>query len=429
MSNGKTSESLNDETILGNRNTTPTPTATKAATKTSKKGAKKRRTKKGRKKASKRSSGSPQSERRSSPGAGGRPYPSATFESVLPLAKAIYDNAGASREMRRETVFQILGKAASSGASRQLVTTSGRYGLTVGGYNAETLRLSEDAVLILDPSISRAQSLRAKFRLAIENVPVFKNLYERFRAGKLPAPEVMRDVLNDVESADRQECVDIFIGNVKHIGLLRTVSGAEWILDIDRALQEQGSAIGVTISPLIDRATALDEPGHATDFDSICFFLAPIGEEGAPERKHSDMVLETLLEHALIPSKLKVVRADKITQPGMISKQIIEYILKSKLVIADMSFHNPNAFYELGIRHMLGKPIVHIIRKQDKIPFDLGNFRTIIIDDEDKYTLIAQLDTYRADISNYVREALEGSSPSDNPILTYFPGLAVTLNE
>jgi hypothetical protein len=239
----------------------------------------------------------------------------------------------------------------------------------------------------------------------------------------------MRDVLNDVESADRQECVDIFIGNVKHIGLLRTVSGAEWILDIDRALQEQGSAIGVTISPLIDRATALDEPGHATDFDSICFFLAPIGEEGAPERKHSDMVLETLLEHALIPSKLKVVRADKITQPGMISKQIIEYILKSKLVIADMSFHNPNAFYELGIRHMLGKPIVHIIRKQDKIPFDLGNFRTIIIDDEDKYTLIAQLDTYRADISNYVREALEGSSPSDNPILTYFPGLAVTLNE
>lgn len=52
-----------------------------------------------------------------------------------------------------------------------------------------------------------------------------------------------------------------------------------------------------------------------------------------------------------------------------------------------------------------------------------------MIDDEDKYTLIAQLDTYRADISNYVREALEGSSRSDNPILTYFPSLTVTFNE
>jgi hypothetical protein len=425
MSNGKTSGTPTGETVPSDLDEDPTQAATNAATKSSKKRGKKRR---GKKRASKRGTRA-QSERRASPGAGGRPYPSATFESVLPLAKAIYDNAGASREMRRETVFQILGKAASSGPSRQLVITSGRYGLTAGGYNAETLRLSEDAVLILDPNIPRAQSLRAKFKLAIENVPVFSSLYERFRAGKLPAPEVMRDALIDVESGDRQECVDIFIGNVKYIGLLKTVSGAEWILDIAQALQEQGSALGSTIGSATDRSPSPEEIGHATDFDSICFFLAPIGEDGAPERKHSDMVLETLLEHALVPSKLRVVRADKITQPGMISKQIIEYILKSKLVIADMSFHNPNAFYELGIRHMLGKPIVHIIRKQDKIPFDLGNFRTIIIDDEDKYTLIAQLDTYRADISNYVREALEGSFPSDNPILTYFPGLTVTITE
>ncbi|HBB94857.1 MAG TPA: hypothetical protein DC054_05650 [Blastocatellia bacterium] len=426
MSNGKALEEPGDNSSP-DLNTTPAQTSIDTAIKSSKKRGKKRG-KKGRKKASKRSSRA-QAERRSSPGSGGRPYPSATFESVLPLAKAIFDNAGASREMRRETAFQILGKAASSGPSRQLVITSGRYGLTVGGYNAETLRLSEDAVLILDPSTARAQALRAKFRLAIENVPVFKNLYERFRGGKLPAPEVMRDVLNDVESAERPECVDIFIGNVKYIGLLKTVSGAEWILDVDKALQEQGVPTGSGLNAVIGSPTASDESSHTTDFDSICFFLAPIGEEGEPERKHSDMVLETLLEHALIPSKLKVVRADKITQPGMISKQIIEYILKSKLVIADMSFHNPNAFYELGIRHILGKPIVHIIRKQDKIPFDLGNFRTIIIDDEDKYTLIAQLDTYRADISNYVREALEGSSPSDNPILTYFPGITVTLAE
>lgn len=425
MSNGKSSEVSNSELTPQNSNTMasqPTENATKKASKA----VRKRRAK--RKKPSKRISGAG-ANKKVSPGGGGRPYPSATFESVLPLAKAIFDNAGASREMRRETVFQILGRAASSGTSRQLVITSGRYGLTVGGYNAETLRLSENAILILDSNAPRPQSMLAKFRLAIENVSVFNNLYERFRGGKLPAPEVMRDVLNDVDIGDRSECVDIFIGNVKYIGLLRTVSGAEWIIDINQALQEQGSTTESTFSLVPGRTVVNEEVVHPTDFDSICFFLAPIGHEGDVERKHSDMVLETLLEHALIPSKLKVVRADKITQPGMISKQIIEHILKSKLVIADMSFHNPNAFYELAIRHMLGKPIVHIIRKQDKIPFDLGNFRTIIIDDEDKYTLIAQLDTYRADISNYVREALEGSSPSDNPILTYFPGLTVSISD
>jgi hypothetical protein len=428
MSNGKSSQESNDDSTLRALDSTPNQPPTSTTKKTSKSAKKRRRAKKKGKGSSKRISKG-ESERRPIPGGGGRPYPSATFESVLPLAKAIFDNAGASREMRRETVFEKLGRAASSGPSRQLVITSGRYGLTIGGIRAETLQVSEDAVLILDLTTPPAQAFRAKFRLAIENIAVFKSLYDRFRGGKLPAPEVMRDVLSDVEPADRSDCVDIFIGNVKYIGLLRTVSGAEWILDIDQALREQGDVAGSTMNGAIGRTAAAEETSHPTDFDSICFFLAPIGQEGDLERKHSDMVLETLLEHALAPSQLKVVRADKITQPGMISKQIIEYILRSKLVIADMSFHNPNAFYELAIRHMLGKPIVHIIRKKDKIPFDLGNFRTIIIDDEDKYTLIAQLETYRADISNYVREALEGSAPSDNPILTYFPGLTVTIND
>ena len=61
----------------------------------------------------------------------------------------------------------------------------------------------------------------------------------------------------------------------------------------------------------------------------------------------------------------------------MISKQIIEYILRSRLVIADLSYNNPNVFNELCLRHATGKPTVHVIKKGDKIPFDVGNFRTI----------------------------------------------------
>jgi len=44
------------------------------------------------------------------------------------------------------------------------------------------------------------------------------------------------------------------------------------------------------------------------------------------------------------------------------------------------------------------------------------------------YDLIAKIETYRADIANYVREAIEGSSSADNPILSFFPGLKVTLS-
>ena len=79
------------------------------------------------------------------------------------------------------------------------------------------------------------------------------------------------------------------------------------------------------------------------------------------------------------------VRADKIAAPGMINGQVIAHVLRSKIVIADLSFHNPNVFYELAIRHMTGLPAVHIVRKEDIIPFDLQNFRTVTIDTADKY--------------------------------------------
>src|SRR2546427_337235 len=129
--------------------------------------------------------------------AASKPFPGTTFESVLPLAKVIFDHAGASREMRRLTVFDKLGKGPESGPSRMLIINSARYGLTTGGVQAEVLKLTEEGVLVLDPSTSPAKSTQAKFDLAIKNIAPFNALYEKFKNGKLPAPEVMKDALNE----------------------------------------------------------------------------------------------------------------------------------------------------------------------------------------------------------------------------------------
>jgi hypothetical protein len=57
-------------------------------------------------------------------------------------------------------------------------------------------------------------------------------------------------------------------------------------------------------------------------------------------------------------------------------------------VIADLSFHNPNVFYELALRHAVRKPIVQISRTADRLPFDIGQFRTIVVDTTDIYSLV-----------------------------------------
>ncbi|KYK33270.1 MAG: hypothetical protein AYK19_14080 [Theionarchaea archaeon DG-70-1] len=54
--------------------------------------------------------------------------------------------------------------------------------------------------------------------------------------------------------------------------------------------------------------------------------------------------------------------------------------MEDDLVIADLTEKNPNVFYELAIRHAVRKPVVQIIKHDEKIPFDVVTQRTIHYD-------------------------------------------------
>lgn len=56
----------------------------------------------------------------------------------------------------------------------------------------------------------------------------------------------------------------------------------------------------------------------------------------------------------------------------MIDAQIIRFLIDADLVVADLSTLNPNAFYEIGVRHMVQKPIIHMQLADGKIPFDVS---------------------------------------------------------
>lgn len=61
----------------------------------------------------------------------------------------------------------------------------------------------------------------------------------------------------------------------------------------------------------------------------------------------------------------------------MIDTQMINHLLDADLVIVDMSLLNANAFYEMGIRHMARKPVIHMFVAGTSIPFDVKSYRAI----------------------------------------------------
>lgn len=62
---------------------------------------------------------------------------------------------------------------------------------------------------------------------------------------------------------------------------------------------------------------------------------------------------------------------------GSITKQVMEEIYKSDLIIANLTNRNPNVMYELAFRHCLGKPVIQIAEDGTDLPFDIGTERTI----------------------------------------------------
>jgi hypothetical protein len=113
--------------------------------------------------------------------------------------------------------------------------------------------------------------------------------------------------------------------------------------------------------------------------EKLCFVIGPIGENGSGLRQQADWVLSGIIKPVFVENfpDFKVQRSDEIAAPGNINSQVITRLISAKLVVADMSFHNANAFYELAIRHAAQLPAIHMIRKDWNIPFDVAGLRAI----------------------------------------------------
>jgi hypothetical protein len=98
---------------------------------------------------------------------------------------------------------------------------------------------------------------------------------------------------------------------------------------------------------------------------------------------------------------------------GPILQTIIRRLFDADLVVADLSESNPNIYYELGIVHALGTPLIAIARKSERIPFDLRDQPVLF------YRQIRELATL---LERRIL-AIEKGAPSTSPVLQAIPSL------
>ena len=143
-----------------------------------------------------------------------------------------------------------------------------------------------------------------------------------------------------------------------------------------------------------------------------CFVIAPIGEPNSETRKRSDQILRHVIDPAVTSCGYDAIRADQISEPGMITSQVIQHIVDDPLVIADLTERNPNVFYELAIRHVIRKPLVQLIKRGEQIPFDVAGARTIHVDHQD----LDSVEEAKGEIVRQIHSVNDASSPMETPI-------------
>lgn len=353
-----------------------------------------------------------------------RPYPIVPFGQATIIGEAIHKHASGDK-VRRLTLLEQIQMNPTSSTTKQTITNSGKYGITTGSYSAEWLELTPLGKIACDPDALPRAKLEARLTLAIVGVPPFVRLYEEYKGKRLAARNIMQDTLKEgkFEIDDYGECIDIFITNVKELGLLRTIAGSETLVTIEQVLDEigKGPAAPASIKHTESGDVAPTLVAGTKNWDKVCFYVSPIGDDGTDTRKHSDLFKSSIIEPAMADLGLEVVRADDIATPGMITSSILEHLKKSRLVIADLSMLNPNVFYEIAIRHACRLPIVQIRRKDEKLPFDVGQVNTITIDNSSLYTFVPQIETFKAEVASLARAALSNPASISNPISVFYP--------
>jgi hypothetical protein len=105
--------------------------------------------------------------------------------------------------------------------------------------------------------------------------------------------------------------------------------------------------------------------GEIEEDPQLVFVLMPF----APE---FDQIYQQGIKPAWEELGFRVLRADEeFHVHDIMCHAICQNIQRARFIVADMTGRNPNVFYELGLAHAFGKPVILITPHKDYVPFDL----------------------------------------------------------
>lgn len=111
------------------------------------------------------------------------------------------------------------------------------------------------------------------------------------------------------------------------------------------------------------------EPGPGPDYRDVFVIM--------PFKKEMDPIYNKHIVSACRELSLSVGRANDFFKAHAVMADVWGSMQHAKVIVADCTGRNPNVFYEMGMAHVLGKPVVLVSQNARDIPFDISSIRHI----------------------------------------------------
>jgi len=151
-----------------------------------------------------------------------------------------------------------------------------------------------------------------------------------------------------------------------------------------------------------------------------CFVMMPFSD---PFNRYYTTIYRPAIEAA----GLEPGRTDDIFRPSGIVSDLWSMIQEAKVLVAELTTKNANVFYELGLAHAIGKPVVMVSQTESDVPYDLQSLRVLLYNKDDPdwgaklkkamtSSIRETLDSPIEAVPNIFRKTVESQSPEQDAI-------------
>jgi replication-associated recombination protein RarA len=272
--------------------------------------------------------------------------------------------------------------------------------------------LSQDFLNRIASFVIRVPPLRER----LEDVPELAHYFlDRFKETGRPKVRISKEALAVLANYNFPGNIRELVNHIQRASILckgGTIQVEDLSLDVKRSYpigaqtirreldtaQSQLKALRETTIP----ATPIWEGRFFPTEQDYCFVLMPLSDTADVQRVYSDHVKPVIEGRCA----LRCERADDIYDVSGVMQSVWEGINRARLVIADLTERNPNVFYELGIAHTLGKPVIMLTQSMEFVPFDLRHLRCIVYEFKPK-----DIERLEVALERTVKTILSGTGP------------------